>query len=643
MAVIKRLKKQIRSLRKADGGNVALIFGLALFPIIGMTGAAVDYTRASQLRTKMAVAADAAVLVAAKSSNLSFGQRKAAADATFAANLGIDPSLVAVKGKLSQLPGGGYRYEVEADYRYAVIKAVPGMGDSATLSVVAEAGSGEGTTEVALVLDNTGSMASDMVTLRKAATDFTNTLFDQAAGSGNKMLKMSVVPYVTAVNPGRLNLGMSAVDTRGESAWQASHLRGRYIAFVPNCNNNPFWVPPPNPGPPPPPNPNPGPGMGKGGKGVWLKDVLRQFADAGREMFGITSAAAQVGTYGTPNRTAPWSGVNETLNPPYVAAPTTLLNPTGFLKTDPCILRNPDRISNLDLFDGIRTKNGNRAQWKGCVEARPEPFDITDDPPSMSNPNTLFTPYLWPDEPGMAADGTTSGYVNNYLDDAFALPTGWSAAGEWERQASIFKYDGTNRNANIVETAPNTTGPNMACPDELLRLTDKRNDITKKIASLQHWNGGGTISSEGLMWGWRTLSPNAPFADGAAYGTKDNKKFLVIMTDGENELGENNTGGPTGSHYSSYGYLRMGRFPSENFQVAQNHLDSRLSLACESAKAKGIQIITILFRVTAPSTINMLRKCATDGKMFYAASGQAELQKAFSDVAALIGRIRLTK
>ncbi|MGL4441762.1 MAG: hypothetical protein ACRCUE_21140, partial [Bosea sp. (in: a-proteobacteria)] len=240
-------------------------------------------------------------------------------------------------------------------------------------------------------------------------------------------------------------------------------------------------------------------------------------------------------------------------------------------------------------------------------------------------------------------DGVASGYVNNYLDDAYAMPLGWSSMGDWERQASIFKYDGTNRNANIVETAPNTMGPNMACPDELLRLTDKRIDITKKIASLQHWNGGGTISSEGLVWGWRTLSPNAPFSDGASYGTKDNKKFLVIMTDGENELGENNLGGPTLSHYSSYGYLRQGRFPSENFQVAQSHLDSRLALACENAKAKGIQVVTILFRVTEPTTVNMMKKCSTDGKFFYSASGAAELQKAFADVASLIGRIRLTK
>lgn len=356
----KRSKLKLNSFRKSESGNVALVFGLALFPMIGMTGAAVDYTRASQLRTKMSVAADAAVLVAVKSPKLSFSQKKAAADATFAANLGLDPSLLSVKGNLIKLGNNGYRYEVKAEYSYAVLGAVPGMGDTASLTAAAEASAGEGTTEVALVLDNTGSMTNDMAALRKAATDFTNTLFDQAGSGGGSALKMSVVPYVTAVNPGRMNLGMSSVDTRGDSAWQAYHLRERHIARVPNCNNDPFWVPPPNPGPPSPPNPNPGPGMGKGGKGAWINDVLQKFASVGRELLGVSSASAQVGVYGTPNRAAPWSGLNTTLNPPYVPAPTTLLVPTGFLKPEPCVLANPARIANLDLFDGIRTKTGAR-------------------------------------------------------------------------------------------------------------------------------------------------------------------------------------------------------------------------------------------------------------------------------------------
>jgi hypothetical protein len=196
------------------------------------------------------------------------------------------------------------------------------------------------------------------------------------------------------------------------------------------------------------------------------------------------------------------------------------------------------------------------------------------------------------------------------------------------------------------ESPPNTSGPNMACPDELLRLSNNRTTIKNKIDSLGHWNGGGTISSEGIMWGWRTLSPKLPFADAKPYGTPNNKKVLVLMTDGENQIGDNMPSAAQTtmlSHYSAYGYLKWGRFGSENFQVAHDHLDSRMRLACSNAKAAGVQIITILFRVETEKSKELLKNCATNGQMFLMAKNQSELQTAFKKVAEEINKIRLTK
>ncbi len=633
----RQMKRFLNRYRRDERGNVAIIFGLALLPIMGLTGASIDYSRSSQLRAKMGVAADAAVLVAVKSNNLTLAQRQAAANAAFNANLGADASLVSVSGTLTKLTGNAYRYEATANYNYSVIQVVPGMGSYSQLSVAAEANAGDGKLEVALVLDNTGSMNSDMQALRTAARDFTNILFDSAGGGTD--LKMSVVPYVAAVNPGRMNLGMSSIDTRGESDWQARNLRWRWIGFIPNCNNDPYWVPGPPGGPWTPPD------TGTPGNGASLQDALRKFADIGRELFGVKSAAAQVGTYGTPNRTAPFLGNTITVDPPYTSARVTGKVPAGFnydATWAKCVLSNPGQIANLDLFDGIATRNG-RAQWKGCVEARPEPFDVTDDPPTAGDPRTRFSPYFWPDEPGQGNRGNSLGYVNNYMDDG-TTPAPFSNNGwEWEWQANLFKYDGVNRNVNFSENPPNTSGPNMACPDELLRLTNNRATVLSKISGLSHWNGGGTISSEGIMWGWRTLSPKLPFADGVPYRTEGNKKVLVVMTDGENEIGGNNPGGPVMSHYNAYGYMRWGRFPTENFQRASQYLDSRMLQACTNAKAEGIQVITILFRVNTANSRNLLRSCATSGQLFYIASNTAELQEAFTKIAETIGKIRLSK
>ena len=56
----KRLRAQLASFRSTEGGNVVLTFALALIPIVGAVGAAIDYSRANNYRTQLLAAADAA-------------------------------------------------------------------------------------------------------------------------------------------------------------------------------------------------------------------------------------------------------------------------------------------------------------------------------------------------------------------------------------------------------------------------------------------------------------------------------------------------------------------------------------------------------------------------------------------------------
>jgi Flp pilus assembly protein TadG len=67
--LVNRLSAQVRRLRAAEHGNVLLTFALALVPLMGAVGAAVDYSRANNIRTQIQAAADAASVGAvAKSS-----------------------------------------------------------------------------------------------------------------------------------------------------------------------------------------------------------------------------------------------------------------------------------------------------------------------------------------------------------------------------------------------------------------------------------------------------------------------------------------------------------------------------------------------------------------------------------------------
>ena len=58
--------RRFEGFSRCTRGNVAIIFGLVLVPVMGLVGTTVDYGSWLQQRTQMQAAADAAALAAAK-------------------------------------------------------------------------------------------------------------------------------------------------------------------------------------------------------------------------------------------------------------------------------------------------------------------------------------------------------------------------------------------------------------------------------------------------------------------------------------------------------------------------------------------------------------------------------------------------
>jgi Flp pilus assembly protein TadG len=84
----------LKHFRKAEQGNVAIVFALSLVPMTAFAGAAVDYSRAGSVRNKLQTATDAAALGAAVSTNVSTDQQRTVlAESLFKAN-GISGSSV---------------------------------------------------------------------------------------------------------------------------------------------------------------------------------------------------------------------------------------------------------------------------------------------------------------------------------------------------------------------------------------------------------------------------------------------------------------------------------------------------------------------------------------------------------------------
>lgn len=604
-------------------GNVALAFGIALIPLIGLVGAAVDYSRASQARTHLQRAVDAAALASASARIATPSERSTIAMRTVESTVGKSPAMIDLKTDCKEA-NAEITVTASAKIENTLIRLL-GF-ERTTISALSQAtiGAGAGQSsdvEIALVLDTTGSMRNDMVALRSSARRLVETMFDALSSDH---LRVAVVPYVATVNVGANTLASSALDLNANSKWHGANFKDYYVAMLQGCYWWNTFVPSDG---------GTGDGGSPGGLGApsgsdksTFLGPLRTIAQISRELFGVSDARADV----TPSTRRPLSGSTVTIEPPYVATPTTVVVPTGFTFENQCFLRNPPKVSHFDLFNRIPN-----ARWKGCVEARPDPFDVTDEPPSAISPDTLFVPYFYPDDTDLVAR------PNNYLPDGI-IPPGF----EWEdgqgtRRSNIFKYD-TVTSANLQESAPATRGPNAGCPDEMLQLTADRASVLNRVATLNYWESGGTITSEGVAWGWRALSPRAPLGRGKPYGTAE--KIMVVMSDGRNSLiADGDTEGDTYSEYTAYGNLAGDRFPVNNFQAAERLLDDRMNLVCSNAKQAGIKIYSVLFREPSPEARAAMSKCATSPAHFYYAADQAALDSAFQTIASRITQVRLSR
>jgi Flp pilus assembly protein TadG len=180
-------------------GNVAILFGLCVIPVMGLVGAAVDYSRAASVRTAMQAAADAAALAAARDvANQSQAQIAAYAKRVFDANFHrTDATLESVT-----TTKGAKTITVTAKGTVkTTIMAILHV-DEMAVGTSSEVGWGTNKIELALVLDNTGSMATSdkMPALKKAANDLLDAL--EKASPDKDAIKISIVPFDTQVNVG---------------------------------------------------------------------------------------------------------------------------------------------------------------------------------------------------------------------------------------------------------------------------------------------------------------------------------------------------------------------------------------------------------------------------------------------------------
>ncbi|GBF25546.1 hypothetical protein MnTg02_00578 [bacterium MnTg02] len=290
----------------------------------------------------------------------------------------------------------------------------------------------------------------------------------------------------------------------------------------------------------------------------------------------------------------------------------------------------PPGVNNIfDLYDQI-----DNAQWGGCVRARTEDFDVSDDPPDILSPDTLWTPYFAPDEPD--DPGPNGPYTNNYLSDG-------DFAGTPEAiQANMSKYADSTASGN---------GPNYNCvPQPIQPLTNSKSTISSAIAGMVA--DGYTVIPQGLAWAWRGISPTEPFTGGVPYDDPETKKAIILLTDGANNVFSGNNNFNKGNH-TAYGYPGQdsGHLGASSGSEAVDVLNAKVATLCNNIKAVGIILYTITFQVASGSAIETIfQNCASDqndpvkcptSKCAFASS--ENLTDVFKEIALGLNKLRLAE
>ncbi|WP_031194052.1 pilus assembly protein [Mesorhizobium sp. L2C066B000] len=617
-------------------GNYALMTVITMVPLMGALALAIDYTDLLRQKQNMLNALDAAGIATAQQivTGATDTAVKAYAKDFFEANLGkVSSANTALTVTLPNNNAGGGTLKLCASltfHPYFLPVAAMLIGRTST-DVTTSACSEirlKNTLEVSLVLDNSGSMSINgsgtgqprIDLLKKAATELVNTMALQAA-----QMKQVTKPVQFSLVPFSASVNVGApIPPAPLPTWLDT------TGISPIHHQNFDW------------------------------STMTAAANATKWIEKVGSVYYQRGTgWGTDKDK---EMTRFTLYQDMMATTCTKKNSNGTCKT-----------SVVAKYEA----------WKGCVEARPYPYNDDDTSPTTGTPATMFVPMFAPDEAGNFWTDTTRtststwGYANNWwidYSDTLTVP---------KRQADMRKYFLTKPWDAAAAAADD--GPNSACttaaitPLQDITTTDGKKILTDAINAMAPT--GNTNVPEGLAWGWRTVSSNEPFTQGRPNTERGNDKVVIVLTDGANtySIGPSNdmtsNYAKNGSTYAAYGYTGP-NFPKPvepatrlfvNTTVAQTTytatnytaaLDEQMQTLCANAKNSNILLMTVSLDLVSSkpaekTAIDALKKCSSDSrfrkdptdpskpaKLYWNATG-ATLSQSFKEIADELSNLRI--
>ena len=593
MSAWTKFRNVLRAFRGAHTGNVAIIFAIATLPIIAAVGFAVDYSRANAVKAAMQSALDATALMISKeaatdtSAQLQTNAQKYFL-ALFTQTQTVNPTVTA-----SYTTTGGT--EVMLNGTADVPTSLLGIIGYNTITVTGSSTTKWGTNRlrVALVLDNTGSMADDgKMTALQAATKSLLTQLQNAV-TVNGDVYVSIVPFVKDVNLGTSN-------------WNSNYI---------------YW------GTVPAQDPSPG---------------------SDNNSWDANNGSCSIGNYSTrssciSNSSCSISGYNSQNS--CTGAGTCSIS--GNNNQSSCNSAGTCSISGRTSQSSCTTAScsiSSKTTQSTCTAAGTC---------SISNKTTQSSCT----SAGVCSKSqyTTSSTCSQHNGTwtAGTWTTGvWTAGGTWTAATwtpgvwspATWTPDNHNTWTGCVEDRGNPSGPDTvgnydtnavapstsnstlyaaeqygSCPQAAMQLSYNWSGMTSLVNAMSP--NGSTNQAIGLQLGWLSLTGGGPFYAPPMDSSYTYTQVIILLTDGLN----------TQDRWYGDGYN------------TSTQVDARQTLTCQNIKAAGITLYTIQVNTGGDPTSTLLQGCASSADKFFLLTSASQIMTVFTQIGTNLSQLRVAK
>lgn len=599
-------------------GNVAMMWAVMAAVLLGVIGISVDFTRAQMIRSQLQNAADGAALAAARATSATtLADRTAAARAYFDSEAGsLSPNATFT---LTDLGNNGFRVNVSAPMDLSLASLI--SNEPWNVAVRSDAARGGVNLEVALVLDTTGSMSGQRITdLRNSAGDLVDILL--ATPQVPYYTKIGLVTYANGVNVGNLAASVRgaipAARTITGAAWQngansiaiSAVTKANPAVFTANghglANGEVVWV------------------SGVSGSGNWATNLNGRWytvSNVNTNTFRLTSSSGVVNT-SSYSGTYPGSGI---------------------------VRRCLEAACQVRVTSNNHGFANNAWVWIQSVNGMTQINSTTDVAWQVTNVQTNTFALVGSVGPNYTAYTNGGGaYCTTLGCQYYRFTNASNAIRIHQISTCVSERTGAQTLTDVAPSA-SPVGYNYAATGNpcdtgtgVIPMSTDAAPLHTRINGLTA--AGSTSGHVGAAWGWYMVSPNWGYlwpnaaSRGAAYGTAETQKIVVLMTDGAfnspycNGVIASNAISGSGSAADHI-----------NCNATNGSSASQTIAICNAMKARGVVVYTVGFHIDNDATaLGVFQQCATDAAHFYLADDGTSLQNAFRQIGQSISQLRLT-